>query len=331
MVFTPNDIRNIELSTQMRGYHKEEVDDLLEQVAQALESEKQQNLRLTMEVDSLKQQLATLREFEDTIKNAAIDARRHADQTMADARKEAESILAGAKAQVDRALGSQSKQLQDLRMRLAKAEEIKDSYLNKLRELIETHLHMVDATDTTAFVALKEDIEVTDSSEVERDSMETVGTEYELAADDGGKAPAAGRPTDTTPPGLKAETPPQAQQEGQAPIDEETAAGVDPELAEALARYQSQVRRSADSAADERTLPRSSSQPSESGSDLADVIPPGYWTKDPETKQDITGKVPIIRDSDRDASKIAPEQLAEALDKVVAKFEETMDQAAKSK
>lgn len=331
MVFTPNDIRNIELSTQMRGYHKEEVDDLLEQVAQALESEKQQNLRLTMEVDSLKQQLATLREFEDTIKNAAIDARRHADQTMADARKEAESILAGAKAQVDRALGSQSKQLQDLRMRLAKAEEIKDSYLNKLRELIETHLHMVDATDTTAFVALKEDIEVTDSSEVERDSMETVGAEYELAADDGGKAPAAGRPTDTTPPGLKAETPPQAQQEGQAPIDEETAAGVDPELAEALARYQSQVRRSADSAADERTLPRSSSQPSESGSDLADVIPPGYWTKDPETKQDITGKVPIIRDSDRDASKIAPEQLAEALDKVVAKFEETMDQAAKSK
>ena len=331
MVFTPNDIRNIELSTQMRGYHKEEVDDLLEQVAQALESEKQQNLRLTMEVDSLKQQLATLREFEDTIKNAAIDARRHADQTMADARKEAESILAGAKAQVDRALGSQSKQLQDLRMRLAKAEEIKDSYLNKLRELIETHLHMVDATDTTAFVALKEDIEVTDSSEVERDSMETVGTEYELAADDGGKAPAAGRPTDTTPPGLKAETPPQAQQEGQAPIDEETAAGVDPELAEALARYQSQVRRSADSAADERTLPRSSSQPSESGPDLADVIPPGYWTKDPETKQDITGKVPIIRDSDRDASKIAPEQLAEALDKVVAKFEETMDQAAKSK
>ena len=48
MDLSPNDIRNYEFPSQMRGYDKEEVDNLLEQVAAALEEARQQNLKLSM-------------------------------------------------------------------------------------------------------------------------------------------------------------------------------------------------------------------------------------------------------------------------------------------
>ena len=44
MDLSPNDIRNYEFSTQMRGYSKDEVESLLEQVAAALEAVKQEDI-----------------------------------------------------------------------------------------------------------------------------------------------------------------------------------------------------------------------------------------------------------------------------------------------
>ena len=127
MDLTPNDIRNYEFSSQMRGYDKDEVDTFLNQVASALEEMKQENLKQSLEVDSLKTQIAGLREFEDTIKNAAIDARRNADMTISNAKKEAELILNKAKAEGDKIVGSRSKQISDLENKIAKMEVVKKS------------------------------------------------------------------------------------------------------------------------------------------------------------------------------------------------------------
>ncbi|MFQ5452850.1 MAG: DivIVA domain-containing protein, partial [Candidatus Zixiibacteriota bacterium] len=93
MDLSPNDIRNQEFSNKMRGYDKEDVDNFLEKVAEALENARQENLKLSMEIDSLNTQITGLKQFEDTIKNAAIDARRNADLTIANAKKEADLIL----------------------------------------------------------------------------------------------------------------------------------------------------------------------------------------------------------------------------------------------
>ena len=83
MDLSPNDVRNYEFSTQMRGYARDDVDDFREQIAAAMEILKQENHKLSMEIDSVKMQLSGLRHFEDTIKDAAIDARRNADMTVA--------------------------------------------------------------------------------------------------------------------------------------------------------------------------------------------------------------------------------------------------------
>ena len=146
MDLTPNDIRNYEFSSQMRGYDKDEVDTFLNQVAAALEGMKQENLKQSLEIDSLKTQVAGLREFEDTIKNAAIDARRNADMTITNAKKEAELVLTKARAEGDKIVGSRSKQISSLENKIAKLEVVKKSYMNKLRSLINSHLDIIDET-----------------------------------------------------------------------------------------------------------------------------------------------------------------------------------------
>ena len=144
MDLSPNDIRNCEFSNQMRGYDKEEVDSFLDRIAEALEKVKQDNLKLSMDNDSLKTQLAGLRQFEDSIKNAAIDARRNADSTIANAKKDAAQMLAKAKEESEKLLGNQEQRLKELRTRLTELEATKKSYFSHLRNLINSQMEMLD-------------------------------------------------------------------------------------------------------------------------------------------------------------------------------------------
>ncbi len=61
MDLSPNDIRNYEFSNQMRGYDKEEVDSFLDKIAEGLENLKQDNLKLSMEIDSLRSQISAFK------------------------------------------------------------------------------------------------------------------------------------------------------------------------------------------------------------------------------------------------------------------------------
>jgi cell division initiation protein len=144
MSLSPNDIRNYDFSNQMRGYDKDEVDSFKEQVAAALEVQKQEALKLQMEVESLKSQVTGLKQFEDTIKSAAIDARRNADMTMQNARKEAELVLSRAREEAEKLIGSRAQQAEHMDAQISKLELVKKSYLNKLQNLISSHLELVD-------------------------------------------------------------------------------------------------------------------------------------------------------------------------------------------
>lgn len=264
MALSPTDIRNFEYQTQMRGYNKEEVDDFMEQVASALEDAKQENLKLSMQLDSMKTQLEGLRQFEDTIKNAAIDARRNADQTLQQARDEAEKIVTEARREAERLVGDKEKQLQDIEARMEKADLVKRAYLTKMQDLIESHLDMVKAL-AQSMPALEQDeheadneveedpdkIQVTDSSEVERDGMNTIGsqpTEPEPEEEDDDKSASNLVQADelSAQPEPAAETAQAESDESETPTNKTEVAEnqpseedkpVDPELAAALEQY----------------------------------------------------------------------------------------------
>ncbi len=141
---SPNDIRNYEFSNQMRGYDKDEVREFLEQVAVTLETLKQENLKLSMQADSLKSQLEAVKQFETAIKDAAIDARKNADQTIANAKKQAEEILEQANKEVEEAVGSREQRIRQVEAQLVKLEATRTNYLSKLRDMIESHRDLIN-------------------------------------------------------------------------------------------------------------------------------------------------------------------------------------------
>ncbi len=359
MALTPNDIRNYELSTQMRGYHKEEVDDLLEAIAAAMEADKQANLKLSMELDTLRQQLNALKEHEDVIKGAAIDARRNADQAIKAARAEAEQVLSCARAESERIMASHRQALAENKAKVERAEQIKDAYLKQLRDLIESHIGMVENVDIDTpelpqpslpepecSVAANDgpqmsddensaldsvlpsdtpegdDIEVTDSSEVDRDTMETVGSEKRAEKpraaeeanaaseivevgrvpepDEKDRAESQAQPAQPGAPGEPAS--PSRSEEFQQAVptvedeDEGAQKAVDPELAEALKAYQDKVKKNTEHRGDDDTMPPAprgqTYEEANPGADAA--VPRGFITADAEVDQqasEATGKV----------------------------------------
>jgi len=325
MELTPNDIRNFEFSSVLRGYDKEAVDTFKEQVALTLEKLKQENMKLTMEVESTKIQLAGLKQFEDAIKNAAIDARRNADQTIANAKKEAEQILAQANSESEQLITSRSHRHTELEGAIAKLEQAKKSYMVHLRQLISSHLEWLEefsiAEGRQNLIEDDSKPDATETSELITNKRETVATEPSKQPNVVlEEANAAGKIITAAPEEIRQQ--PDIQALKAAIQDEPNRQPIDPELAQALENY--------------RKLSASPSH--ESTGKIKTIQTPhaqsgGFVTKDGEAIADApTGKIKIDPKASQPPQENAKgeDDLADVLDKVVSKFEEEMDKAAKS-
>lgn len=285
MDLSPNDVRNYEFPSQMRGYDKEEVNNFKEQVAAALEAAKQENLKLTMELESVKSQLSGLKQFEDTIKNAAIDARRNADLTVNNAKQEAEMILKKARSDAEKDIESRASRIEVIENQIAKLQLSKKSYYTKIRSLIQSHLELIDELgrkehlappQTKAQIDIDDDevesednIEVTDSSEVDSRRREmiasvptkTKGIRTEEAnapeADSEGTADSGRQMLEKAIKDADDETRAEFDMSGDeeemeaeppAPPKPSNTPGIDPELAAALENYQKAARHQSDPA-----------------------------------------------------------------------------------
>jgi len=178
MSLSPNDLRSFEFSSQMRGYDKEEVDNFLEQVAQVLESTKQENVQLSMELDTLRAQVTNLKQNEDIIKGAAIDARRNADLTINNAKSEAQEILIKAREEAEKLVSGRVKKIQEIEQQIKRIEQNRKNYLGKLRTLVSSHLDLVEKeseAEVRDVLASPGDITVTRSEDVTSEKREIIG------------------------------------------------------------------------------------------------------------------------------------------------------------
>jgi cell division initiation protein len=337
MDLSPNDIRSYEFPNQMRGYDKDEVDSLLDQVAAALEDSKQQNLKLSMEMESLQSQLASLKQFEDTIKSAAIDARRNADMTIATAKQEAEMITSKARSDAESLMATRAREVGEIENQITKLGLTKKSYLSKIRSMIQTHLDMIEEVDTGEIqnVQQSEDLQITQSRDVTTETRETVASQPSDEPVQTESADASIPESDDTDvaeelkDAIRSDSP-----ESDKPID--------PELAAALENYK---KTAADEGTDSNTSPSPSPPPQGvvvETTARAEDVPEGFFAKEEDLHEDTaTDKVrtaqadsatehnSIDPDAEEGASPnpLAPDNLAEELDEVAAKFEEEMDKA----
>ncbi len=331
MSLSPNDIRNYEFPNQMRGYDKEEVDSFLDQMANELENLKQESLRLSMENDSIKSQLDNLKQFEDSIKGAAIDARKNADSTMSSAKTEAEKILSAAKTKAEELVSSKEAMLSDYKKQLNRLEATKQSFASEIKEMIHIHLRMIEKISESEFSYNSEtesgnapnaggSIEVTNSSEVERNEMTSVGTEPSsepMVTEEANAAEEIIEVAEKTP--------------------------VDPELADALAGYE-QPKKTSEKVSPETMIgsgiiPKQGEvvETTKRAEDIPEGFIAGNAVEETDESEADTGKVNLAPDAQEESCEhnaisvddetVNPENIVKELDNVVAKFEEEMDKA----
>ncbi len=284
MSLTANDIRSIEIRSQMRGYDKEEVDNLLEQVAVAIETTKQENVKLSMEIDSLRSEVASLKENEDVIKGAAIDARKNADATVKAAKKDAADIIKKAKEESKNIIAGNSKKVQEIEQHIESLDQNRKTYLSKLRTLISSHLELAEReavmdvreamADAAENVSKGEAITVTNTEDVTTENREIIADTADDEDDDHYEEDS--EEEDSGP-----------EKQAELREDDEPSAA---ELEEALKQYQD----SGKGADGEPTQPPTASPPSlaspgqkwEETDALANEVPPGFIVKKNEPKTD---------------------------------------------
>ena len=160
MDVSPKTLREVEFREKMRGYHPEDVDQFLEQVAAGLEVLQD---RLRQAVDRAQRAEAAAAEAggnDETLRKTLVLAQRTADLAVQEAREQAARILAGAEQRAqamlgeaeDRARRAHEESVADMRADLARLESVRQQAQGEV-ELIR---RWVDEHRATLTASLKD-------------------------------------------------------------------------------------------------------------------------------------------------------------------------------
>lgn len=145
MELTPNEMKNHQFASSMRGFDKNEVKAFIEGAADALESAYSRIEQLNRDNEALKTRYEELKSLEDTIKNAALEAQKNAERVINNAKKEAELIIKQAKVDCEKMFEAKKKEMAGVDQQIQKLEYTRDQFYSKLRSDIEAHLKLVDS------------------------------------------------------------------------------------------------------------------------------------------------------------------------------------------
>src|SRR5215216_5293215 len=99
MALTPVEIRHVQLKRTLRGYRRDSVDRLVDDVAVSFEEVWRERADLADRVEQLESDLVRHRELEGLLRTTLVSAESAAQQLREQARKEAETIVSEAHAE----------------------------------------------------------------------------------------------------------------------------------------------------------------------------------------------------------------------------------------
>lgn len=165
MEVSPKTLREVEFREKMRGYHPEDVDHFLEQVAAGIEV-LQDRLRQAVERAQRAEAAATEAGSDETLRKTLVLAQRTADLAVQEAREQASRILAAAEQQAQAILGEAEERgrrtLEDAvaesRSELARLESIRGAAqhdVDSLQRWLDEHKSHLQATLSEALSAVE--------------------------------------------------------------------------------------------------------------------------------------------------------------------------------
>ncbi|MDP8254330.1 MAG: DivIVA domain-containing protein [Candidatus Alcyoniella australis] len=144
MKITPLDIQQQQFKKKGGRYNAAEVDSFLELVRAELESKIGQNEEQRERLRQLENQIAALREQENTLKSALLSCQRVTDDIIANARKEAEVIVAESKLRGERQIDQAHAEVARVSEEINELKRQRTVLEANLRGIIDTHRKLLE-------------------------------------------------------------------------------------------------------------------------------------------------------------------------------------------
>jgi len=93
MEITPRELRDTEIHSEMRGYSRDEVNDLLERAAASIDAANERVTQLQDRLTSAQSEATRTRETEDILHRTLLLAQRAADEAVAEATAKSRQML----------------------------------------------------------------------------------------------------------------------------------------------------------------------------------------------------------------------------------------------
>jgi cell division initiation protein len=150
------DIQHKEFKKSLQGYDRNEVNEFLDEVIEALEDEAQARAALEGENGDLRERLSHFKAMEESLQSTLLLAQRTADEVKAAAHKEADLIKQEARLVAEREISALSDRIDESRREAQRHGDTAEKAKSELRSLLMTHLSLIErapVTESTAAAA----------------------------------------------------------------------------------------------------------------------------------------------------------------------------------
>jgi len=141
------DIQHKQFKKKMTGYDPADVDQFLDEIIETLEDEAHQRAALEADMSDLRERISHFKAMEESLQNTLLLAQRTADEVKASAHKQADLIRAEARLSIEKEIALYGDSVVEARREHQRAVETAEKAKSELRNLLMTHLSLLDRTE----------------------------------------------------------------------------------------------------------------------------------------------------------------------------------------
>ncbi len=147
MKITPLDIQHKVLDTQWRGYHKTQVDQFLEEIAESVEELTKENLVLKEKLTGKDEELKQLKRAESTLTSTLISTQSFVDQLKRGAQRDADLVVKEAELKAEEILSQSRTELVEMRRMISALRQQRALVLDRLRSTLSSFHRLIEVEE----------------------------------------------------------------------------------------------------------------------------------------------------------------------------------------
>lgn len=144
MKITPLDIQHKVFDTQWRGYHKTQVDQFLEEIAESVEELTKDNLVLKEKLSGRDDEVGQLKRAETTLTSTLISTQSFVDQLKHGAQRDADLLVKEAELKAEEILAQSRAELAEMRRMISTLKQQRALVLDRLRLTLSSFHRLVE-------------------------------------------------------------------------------------------------------------------------------------------------------------------------------------------